>query len=97
MKLGALDYKECAGDDLNVKCGLPFPRLMKVKPSETVFFSYVVFKSRAHRDRVNAKVMKDPRLASMADPNAMPGKESGKGGGPRVPASAFGESGTSGQ
>jgi len=69
---GALDCKECAGDDLNVKCGVPFPRMMKVKPGETVVFSYIVFKSRAHRDRVNAKVMKDPRLAKMMDPKAMP-------------------------
>jgi len=69
---GALDYKECAGDDLNVKFGVPFPRMMKVKPGETVVFSYIVFKSRAHRNRVNAKVMKDPRLAEMMDPKAMP-------------------------
>jgi uncharacterized protein YbaA (DUF1428 family) len=69
---GALDYKECTGDDLNVKFGVPFPRMMKVKPGETVVFSYIVFKSRAHRDRVNAKVMKDPRLAKMMDPKAMP-------------------------
>lgn len=69
---GALDYKECAGDDLKVKCGVPFPRQMKVKPGETVVFSYIVFKSRAHRDSVNAKVMKDPRLAKMMDMKAMP-------------------------
>jgi len=69
---GALDYKECAGDDLNVKFGVPFPRMMKVKPGETVIFSWIVFKSRAHRDRVNAKVMKDPRLAKMMVPKAMP-------------------------
>ncbi len=59
---GALEFRECAGDDLNVAMGLPFPRLVKPKPGETVMFSYIVFKSRAHRDRVNAKVMKDPRL-----------------------------------
>ena len=69
---GALDYKECAGDDMNVKWGVPFPRTMKVKPTETVVFAYVVFKSRAHRDRVNAKVMKDPRLAASMDNSAMP-------------------------
>jgi uncharacterized protein YbaA (DUF1428 family) len=69
---GALDYKECVGDDLNVKFGVPFPRMLKPKPGETVVFSYIVFKSRAHRDRVNAKVMKDPRLAKMMDPKAMP-------------------------
>jgi uncharacterized protein YbaA (DUF1428 family) len=69
---GALDYKECAGDDLNVKMGVPFPRQMKVKPGETVVFSYVVYRSRAHRDRVNAKIMKDPRIANMCDPKLMP-------------------------
>ena len=69
---GALDYKECAGDDLKVKWGVPFPRSMKTKPAETVVFAYIVFKSRAHRDRVNAKVMKDPRLAASMDNSAMP-------------------------
>jgi uncharacterized protein YbaA (DUF1428 family) len=69
---GALHFKECVGDDLNVKMGLPFPRGIKTRPGETVLFSYIVFKSRADRDRVNAKVMKDPRLAKMMDPKAMP-------------------------
>ncbi|MBI2924091.1 MAG: DUF1428 domain-containing protein [Verrucomicrobia bacterium] len=69
---GALEYRECAGDDLAVKCGVPFPKQMKVKPGETVVFAWIVYKSRAHRDRVNAKVMKDPRIASMCDPKAMP-------------------------
>ena len=69
---GALDYKECAGEDLNVKWGVRFPKIVRAKPGETVVFSYIVFKSRAHRDRVNAKVMKDPRLAKMMDPKAMP-------------------------
>lgn len=59
---GALDYKECAGDDLNVKMGVPFTKLAKLKPGETVVFAYIVYKSRAHRDKVNAKVMKDPRI-----------------------------------
>jgi uncharacterized protein YbaA (DUF1428 family) len=59
---GALDYRECVGDDLKVKMGLPFPKLAKTKPGETVVFYYIVYKSRAHRDRVNAKVMKDKRL-----------------------------------
>ena len=57
-KAGALDYKECVGDDLKAKWGTPFTRMMKLKPGETVIFSYIVYKSRAHRDRVNAKVMK---------------------------------------
>jgi uncharacterized protein YbaA (DUF1428 family) len=58
-KHGALDYKECVGDDLQNKWAATFPRTIKLKPGETVVFSYIVFKSRAHRDRVNAKVMKD--------------------------------------
>jgi uncharacterized protein YbaA (DUF1428 family) len=69
---GALDYKECVGDDLNVKMTMPFPKGIRAKSGETVVFSYIVFKSRAHRDKVNAKVMKDPRLATMCDPDAMP-------------------------
>jgi uncharacterized protein YbaA (DUF1428 family) len=71
---GALDYKECVGDDLKVKpgCGLPFPKMIKLKPAETVFFSYIVYKSRAHRDKVNAKVMKDPRMAAMGGIEDMP-------------------------
>ena len=69
---GALDYKECAGDDLDVKMGVPFPRQMKIKPSETIVFAYILYKSRAHRDSINAKVMKDPRIANMGDPKDMP-------------------------
>ena len=69
---GALDYKECVGDDLKVKMGVPFPRQMKLKGGETVVFSYIVYKSRVHRDRVNAKVMKDPRIKDMCDPKDMP-------------------------
>lgn len=69
---GAVEYRECVGDDLAVKGLMPFPRQMRLKPGETVVFSWIVFKSRSHRDRVNAKVMKDPRLASMMDPKAMP-------------------------
>jgi uncharacterized protein YbaA (DUF1428 family) len=69
---GALDYKECAGDDLDVKVGVPFPRTVKLKPGETVVFAWIVFTSRAHRDRVNAKVMKDPRMKDICDPKDMP-------------------------
>lgn len=68
---GALEVRECVGDDLAVKGLVPFPRRVKLKPGETVVFSWIVFKSRAHRDRVNAKVMKDPRLAAM-DPTTVP-------------------------
>lgn len=64
---GALEYRECVGDDLSVKMGVPFPRLAKVRPAETVVFSWIVFKSRAARDRVNAKVMKDPRITKTVD------------------------------
>jgi uncharacterized protein YbaA (DUF1428 family) len=67
MKHGALDYKECIGDDLKPKWGTPFMGVAKAKPGETVVFAYVVFKSRAHRDRVNAKVMKE--MAAMGDPS----------------------------
>ena len=68
---GALEFRECVGDDLNVKMGKSFLSGIKAKRSETVFFSFIVFKSRAHRDRVNAKVMKDPRMADM-DMKSMP-------------------------
>jgi uncharacterized protein YbaA (DUF1428 family) len=69
---GALEYRECVGDDVQMGEVTSFPRSVKVKRGETVVFSWIVFKSRAHRDRVNAKVMKDPRLADMMDPKAMP-------------------------
>jgi len=69
---GALDYKECVGDDLDAKFAMPFPRGIKTKPGETVVFSYIVYKSKAHRDKVNAKIMKDPRIAAMCDPKDMP-------------------------
>lgn len=62
---GALQYVEAAGDDLDLKFGVSFMKLVKPKPGETVVFSFIVYKSRAHRDRVNAKVMKDPRMAKM--------------------------------
>lgn len=69
---GALDYRECVGDDLKVKFGLPFTKLAKTKPSETVVFSYILYKSRAHRDKVNAKVMADKRLQGPGMPKEMP-------------------------
>ncbi len=68
---GALEFRECVGDDLNIKMGKPFPRGIETKRGEMVIFSYIVFKSRAQRDRVNARVMKDPRLAKMMG-QAMP-------------------------
>lgn len=69
---GALQYVEAVGDHMDVKFGVPFPKQMKLKPGETVVFSWIVYKSRAHRDKVNAKVMADPRLAKMMQKGAMP-------------------------
>jgi uncharacterized protein YbaA (DUF1428 family) len=70
---GALEYRECVGDDLVVDGAaafgvVPFPRNLKLKRGETAIFAWVMFRSRAHRDRVNAKVMSDPRLAKMPKP-----------------------------
>jgi uncharacterized protein YbaA (DUF1428 family) len=69
---GALEVRECVADDVNVGRRTSFPRSVKLKPAETVVFSYIVYKSRAQRDKVMAKVMKDPRLAKMMNPEAMP-------------------------
>ena len=69
---GALDYRECVADDVPVGKLTSFPRSVKLKPGETVVFSWIVYKSRKHRDSVNAKVMADPRLAKMMNPKAMP-------------------------
>ncbi|HKY19930.1 MAG TPA: DUF1428 domain-containing protein [Vicinamibacterales bacterium] len=69
---GALEYRECVGEDLKVKMGTAFPKAAKAKAGETVVFSWIVYKSRAHRDKVNAKVMKDPRLKDMMDPKNVP-------------------------
>jgi uncharacterized protein YbaA (DUF1428 family) len=69
---GALEYRECVADDVGKKSAAPFKRGVKLKKGETVFFSWIVYRSRAHRDRVNAKVMKDPRIASMMDDTSMP-------------------------
>lgn len=67
---GALEYRECVGEDLDVKMGRSFKTQLRLKPGETVVFSWIVYRSRADRDRVNAKVMKDPRMANM--PKKMP-------------------------
>jgi uncharacterized protein YbaA (DUF1428 family) len=69
---GAVEYKEWISDDVKVGKLTSFPRSVKLKPGETVVFAYIVYKSRAQRDRVNAKVMNDPRLAEMMDPKSMP-------------------------
>jgi uncharacterized protein YbaA (DUF1428 family) len=63
---GALQFRECMGDDMDTKgMGVPFPRFARAKAGEVVFFSYVVYRSRAHRDAVNKRVMKDKRMAEM--------------------------------
>jgi uncharacterized protein YbaA (DUF1428 family) len=69
---GATEYRECVADDVKVGKWTSFPQSVKLKPDETVVFSYIVYKSRAARNRINAKVMKDPRLAEMMNPKAMP-------------------------
>jgi uncharacterized protein YbaA (DUF1428 family) len=69
---GALEYRECVGDDLDVQDQVPFPRVIETKPDETVVFASIVFESREHRDQVNAKVMADPRMASMGEKGEMP-------------------------
>ena len=66
-EMGALEYRECTGDDMFPKGAYPFPKLVRLKPGQTVIFSWIVYKSRAHRDRVNAKVMKDPRMVRMME------------------------------
>jgi len=69
---GALEFIECVADDVKPGKHTSFPQSVKLKPGEMVVFSWIVFKSRAHRDRINAKVMKDPRLANMMDPKTLP-------------------------
>jgi uncharacterized protein YbaA (DUF1428 family) len=69
---GAVEYRECAGDDLNIKMCLSFPKGIRSKPGETIVFAYITYKSRAHRDRVNAKIMKDPRIQEICGEKDMP-------------------------
>ncbi len=69
---GALEYRECVGEDLTPAFGVPFPKQMKCKKGETVVLAWIVYTSRAHRDRVNAKVMKDPRMDAMMTNKKMP-------------------------
>ena len=71
-EFGALEYRECVGDDLKVKMGTSFPKSAKARPGETVVFSWIVYKSRKDRDRVLKKVMSDSRLKKMMNPKAMP-------------------------
>ncbi len=69
---GALQYCEAAGDDLDVSWGLPYTKLLKLKRGESAVFAFITYKSRAHRDRVNAAVMADPRLKALCNPDKMP-------------------------
>lgn len=71
---GALDYKECVAEDMKSaeQFATSFPKGIRLKAGETVVFAFIVFKSRAHRDKVNAAVMQDPRIAAMCDPKDMP-------------------------
>ena len=69
---GAVEYRECVGDDLNFKNMTGFPKMAKTKAGESVVFSWIVYRSRAHRDAVNKRVMKDERLGAMMDPKDMP-------------------------
>ena len=72
MEYGALSYVECVADDVKVGKRTSFPRSVKLKPRETVIFSWITYKSRAQRDKVNAKVMADPRLKNMMDVKSLP-------------------------
>lgn len=69
---GALEYVEAVGEDLAPKGATPFTSRIKPKPGETLIFAFIVYKSRAHRDRVNARVMKDPRIARQMGTAEMP-------------------------
>ena len=62
---GAVEYRERVGDDLDTKMGMPFPRMAKLKKNETAVFSWILYKSKAQRNAVNKKVMKDPRIQKM--------------------------------
>ena len=72
MEYGALEYVECVADDVKPGKVTSFPQSVKLKADEVVVFSYIVYKTRAQRDRIMAKVMKDPRLADMMDPKTLP-------------------------
>lgn len=66
LEHGALEYRECVGDDLKISMGVPFPKMIKIKLKETVIFSWIAYKSRDNRDRVNSKVMKDSRMKNIS-------------------------------
>lgn len=72
MKHGAVAYFECLGDDMNVPYGIGFPKMCKAKKNETVIFAFIVFKSKAHRKQVNAKVHKEFSAMGGAENFSMP-------------------------
>lgn len=72
LEYGALEYRECVGDDLNIQGVAPFTRIADAGEADTVVFAYIVYNSREHRDEVNAKVMADPRMSEMCSPDDMP-------------------------
>ena len=72
LEQGALQYWECTGDDVKPGKVTSFPQSVQLKDDEIVVFSWIVYKSREHRDTVNAKVMDDPRMKKMMDPKNMP-------------------------
>ena len=72
MELGALEYRECLADDIKPKGMPPFTAQFKIKPNETIMFSWIVYRSRKHRDAVNAKIMKDPRIAKIMAEGPVP-------------------------
>ncbi len=72
IECGALEYVESAGEDLAAPCGVPFPELARTRRGETVVFAWISYRSRAHRDRVNARVMKDPRMLATMSKGPMP-------------------------
>ena len=67
-EFGAIDYRECVGDDVSGKSAKPFGRCVRLKRGEVVLFSWIVYKSKADRNRANALIMKDPRITKMFDP-----------------------------
>ena len=71
LEMGALQYCECVGDDLTPKGAVPFTKGLKLKPGETVVFAWITYRNKAHRDKVNKAIMKDPRIAAIT-PKVMP-------------------------
>ncbi|MGQ0651735.1 MAG: DUF1428 domain-containing protein [Betaproteobacteria bacterium] len=72
LEHGAIEFHECMADDVKPGKWTSFPQSVKLKKHEVVFFSWIVYRSRAERDRVNKKVMADKRLAGMMDPKKLP-------------------------